>query len=185
MNHPRVAIIILNWNGWEDTLECLESVYQINYPEYDVIVVDNNSEDISIKKIEDYCAGYIKVDSNFFNYQNKNPIKIFEYSSNELQSSKLPEMDVINSVKPNEKLILIKNHKNYGFAKGNNIGISYALKSLDADYVLLLNNDTVVDKDFLTELVDAAKTNDNVGFVGPKSTSTVIKILYRWLVGLR
>ncbi|MBF4474611.1 MULTISPECIES: glycosyltransferase family 2 protein [Methanobacterium] len=168
MSFPRVAIIILNWNGWEDTLECLESVYQTNYPEYDVIVVDNNSEDISIKKIEDYCAGYIKVDSNFFNYQNKNPIKIFEYSSNELQSSKLPEMDVINSVKPNEKLILIKNHKNYGFAKGNNIGISYALKSLDADYVLLLNNDTVVDKDFLTELVDAAKTNDNVGFVGPK-----------------
>nr|WP_243688037.1 glycosyltransferase [Methanobacterium formicicum] len=103
-----MAILILNWNGWEDTLECLESVYQINYPEYNVVIVDNNSEDNSIKKIEDYCAGKIKVDSSFFNYQNKNPIKIFEYSSTELQSSKLPEMDIINSVKPNEKLILIK-----------------------------------------------------------------------------
>lgn len=163
-----MAIIILNWNGWEDTLECLESVYQINYPEYDVIVVDNNSEDISIKKIEDYCAGKIKVNSSFLNYQNENPIKIFEYSSTELQSSKLPEMDVINSAESKEKLILIKNDKNYGFARGNNIGISYALKSLDAEYVLLLNNDTVVDKDFLTELVDVAKNNDNVGFVGPK-----------------
>ena len=38
MDNPRVAIIILNWNGWKDTIECLESVYQINYPNYQVII---------------------------------------------------------------------------------------------------------------------------------------------------
>ncbi|MCC7559623.1 MAG: glycosyltransferase family 2 protein [Methanobacterium sp.] len=168
MSFPRVAIIILNWNGWKDTLECLESVYQIKYPEYDVIVIDNNSEDISIEKIEDYCAGKIKVDSTFFNYQDKNPIKIFKYTNTEVENTKLPQMDNINSINSQEKLTLIKNDKNYGFAWGNNIGIKHALKNLDIEYVLLLNNDTVVDKDFLTELVDVAKNNDNVGFVGPK-----------------
>ncbi len=55
MSDPQVAIIILNWNGWFDTIECLESIYQINYPNYQVIVVDNNSSDDSIKKIKDYA----------------------------------------------------------------------------------------------------------------------------------
>jgi len=49
-NYPKVSIIILNWNGWEDTIECLESLYQITYPNYDVIVVDNGSEDESVDK---------------------------------------------------------------------------------------------------------------------------------------
>lgn len=40
---PKVSIIILNWNGKEDALECLESVYRIDYPSYEVIVVDNGS----------------------------------------------------------------------------------------------------------------------------------------------
>ena len=52
MNNPKVSIIILNWNGCEDTVECLESVYQIAYPNYDVIVVDNGSK----QKIE-MCKG--------------------------------------------------------------------------------------------------------------------------------
>ena len=47
---PRVSIIILNWNGWEDTIECLESLYQINYDNYNVILVDNDSKDESLKK---------------------------------------------------------------------------------------------------------------------------------------
>lgn len=65
---PKVAIIILNWNGWEDTIECLESVYQITYPNYDVVVVDNGSKDESVQKIRDYCEYGIGVESKFFYY---------------------------------------------------------------------------------------------------------------------
>ena len=50
---PRISIIILNWNGWKDSIECLESVYQITYPNYDVIVVDNGSENESVEKIKE------------------------------------------------------------------------------------------------------------------------------------
>ncbi|MCE7698463.1 MAG: glycosyltransferase [Methanobacterium paludis] len=168
---PRVAVIILNWNGWEDTIECLESLYQINYPNYQVILVDNASTDDSIQKIKEYCQGTLKPQSKFYTYQTKNkPIKITEYSTEESEAfngackTALPKTEL----HPNKNMILIKNTKNYGFAEGNNIGIRYALRSLNQDYTLLLNNDTVVDKNFLTELVKTAESSAEIGVVGPK-----------------
>jgi len=52
MKSPKVSIIILNWNGWADTSECLKSLYQINYPNYEIILVDNGSTDGSQKAIK-------------------------------------------------------------------------------------------------------------------------------------
>jgi GT2 family glycosyltransferase len=61
---------------------------------------------------------------------------------------------------------LIRNNKNLGFAKGNNIAIDYALKEGD-DYIFLLNNDTIVEPDSLGKLVKTAESDDSVGIVGP------------------
>ena len=57
--NPKVSVIILNWNGWKDTIECLESLYQNNYPNYDVVLVDNDSKDDSIEKITQYLSGQL------------------------------------------------------------------------------------------------------------------------------
>jgi len=65
------------------------------------------------------------------------------------------------------EITLIKNSENLGFAEGNNVGIRYLLKK-NIDYVLLLNNDTVVDKKFLTELVDCLEAYPGAGMAGPK-----------------
>ena len=121
MNKPLVYILILNWNGKEDTLECLSSLKKIDYPNYKTIVIDNGSTDDSVK--------------------------------------------IINKKYP--KIKIIENKKNLGYAEGNNVGIRYALKN-KADYVLILNNDTIVDKKFLTELVKVGESNEKVGIVGPK-----------------
>lgn len=121
MNHPKVSIIILNWNGLEDTAECLESLMKITYPTYEVIVVDNASEGDDVRILRERFGDYIHV---------------------------------------------IVNDKNYGFAEGSNVGIRYALDS-NADYVLLLNNDTVVHPDFLSELVKDALVDKSIGIVGP------------------
>ena len=51
LDHPKVSIIVLNWNGKEDTLKCLESVLQINYPNFELIIVDNGSSDGSVNAI--------------------------------------------------------------------------------------------------------------------------------------
>lgn len=58
---------------------------------------------------------------------------------------------------------LIQNKKNFGFAKGNNVGIRYALQNSNPRYVLLLNNDTVVDSQFLTELTKVAERDERIG----------------------
>lgn len=157
---PRIAVVILNWNGWQDTIECLESLRQINYQEYILIVVDNASSDDSLEKIREYCEGKIEVKSTFFKYlKNNKPVKIVEYTKEE--SEKIED----NST----GITLVKNSKNYGFAGGNNIGIRYALNSLNPEYILLLNNDTVVDSNFLGELIKVSESSRKIGFVSPKA----------------
>lgn len=184
---PKIAIIILNWNGWRNTIECLESLYQINYTNYDVIVVDNGSEDESVKKIKEYCNGKIKIETKFFKYNpREKPIEIIEYTEEEVVCYGGNESNSKNHV-PNKKMTLIRNNKNYGFAKGNNIGIRHALRALNPEYVLLLNNDTVVDKEFLIELAKTAESNKKIGMLAtkllfyenPKVINSVGTIIFR------
>ncbi|HMK54620.1 MAG TPA: glycosyltransferase family 2 protein [Methanobacteriaceae archaeon] len=157
---PKVAIIILNWNGWEDTLECLESLYQLNYPNYQIVVADNFSEDESLKRIREYCDGQIRVKSPLVDYRSdKKPLKIHEYSEDVL------DKDPIDPPAKTE-LVLLKNSKNHGFAKGNNLAVEFALRAIKPDYFLLLNNDTVVDSHLLDELINAA--DEQTGCLGPK-----------------
>lgn len=165
--NPKVAIIILNWNGWEDTIECLESIFQITYPLYEVIIVDNGSKDDSIQKIKNYAEGKIKIKSRFFHYLPENkPIYIREYSKDELDTS-ISIKETNKNLVSRKNLILIKNDDNYGFAEGNNIGIKFALNNLNSDYILLLNNDTVVDPYFLNELINVAESDLQIGVLGP------------------
>lgn len=165
--NPKVSIVILNWNGWRDTIECLESLYRISYPDYDVILVDNGSKDDSIEEIKAYLDGKKAVASSFFKYSDDcKPIKILEYTIAEAELGGGREDEIVY-LPPNRRIILIRNDKNYGFAEGNNIGIRYALKALDPDYVLLLNNDTVVKDDFLNELIKAINSDESIGFAGP------------------
>ncbi len=166
---PRVSIIILNWNGWKDTIECLESLYQITYPNYDVIVVDNGSDNESVEKIKEYAEGRLPVESHFFEYIMENkPLHYVEHSQGDAETERGTEKVIVH-LPLDKKLILIKNDKNLGFAEGNNIGIKYAFKIYSPEYILLLNNDTVVDKNFLTELVNVARSDEQIGFAGPKN----------------
>lgn len=64
------------------------------------------------------------------------------------------------------KASFIRNQANLGFSAGNNIGIRFALERR-ADYVLLLNNDTEVEKEFLLKLVEASESESRIGVAGP------------------
>ncbi|MCL4295955.1 MAG: glycosyltransferase family 2 protein [Anaerolineae bacterium] len=117
---PEVAIIILNWNGRTDTLACLASLGRLDYPAYQIIVVDNGSGDDSVASIR---SAYSQV-------------------------------------------TLIETGDNLGYVGGNNVGLDYT-RTLNADYALLLNNDTEVSPDFLSLLVEAAEADPAVGIAGP------------------
>lgn len=116
----RVSIILVNYNGWKDTVECVNSLNQINYDNYEIIVVDNASEGDDLLRLN--------------NYEFKN-------------------------------VYFIKSSQNLGFSGGNNLGIEHAL-NCKSDFILLLNNDTIVQPDFLTTMV--SKTEDStIGVVTP------------------
>ena len=166
MISPNVTIIILNWNGWEDTIECLESLYQINYSNFDVIVLDNNSRDESWDKIKDYAQGKLEVKPELIFIPSNKSIEVVGSSKSEYE--KIKDKEEYRTSSPSKKFVFIRNDSNYGFAEGNNIGIRYALNFLNPHYILLLNNDTVVDKDFLIEMIKFAETNSNYGIIGPK-----------------
>ncbi|MDZ4172227.1 MAG: glycosyltransferase family 2 protein [Methanobacteriaceae archaeon] len=198
--NPHVSIIILNWNGWKDTLECLESVYQTSYHPFSVILVDNHSTDDSLDKIREYCTGkddiFEDLNSKIIKNRATKAINILELKENDLEnySINLDKSDNFmgnigilkdiglapDNLKDNssllkdiglapDNLILIKNNANHGFAGGNNRGMEFARDIIKSDYILLLNNDTLVDKDFLQPMVDMAQEHENIGFIGPKT----------------
>lgn len=144
---PKVAIIVLNWNGWRDTIECLESIYLVNYPNYEVIVVDNGSSDNSVHQIEQWAH------AKGLSMAKLCPEEIKEKAS---ASSHLSESD---------GLALLQLSENLGYTGGNNIGIKYALNNR-AEFVLVLNNDTIVDPEFLQPLVEAVLSDQYVALVG-------------------
>ena len=68
MNHPKISVIILNWNGLEDTIECLESLRKATYPNYDVVLVDNGSEGNDVRILREKFGNYIHIIENDRNY---------------------------------------------------------------------------------------------------------------------
>ena len=78
--------------------------------------------------------------------------------------------DSVNFVTNNfPKIKIIKLDRNTGFAKGNNEGIKEAFKDKDVEYIVCLNNDTIVDKNWLEELVKTAEKNSKIGGVSSKA----------------
>jgi GT2 family glycosyltransferase len=167
---PKVSIILVNWNGWRDSIQCLDSVFQIDYPNYDVILVDNDSDDQSVEKIGSYAAGnLVSGTNNFERRPDTAQVASIRYSRSlaELGGDGKKE-ELLSKLPPNRRLRIILNDKNYGYADANNVAIMYARKALNPDYVLLLNNDTIVHKLFLNELVAAAEHDGIIGMAGPK-----------------
>lgn len=121
-----VYIILVNYNGYSDTIECINSIKRMSYTDYKIVVVDNGS-----------TVAY--------------PI-------------------IMENIEEDDNIVILKSKINLGFSGGNNLGIKYALDN-DADYILLLNNDTVVTKDFLKAMLQVTIENNN-------EVVTTSKILY-------
>lgn len=164
-NGQSVCILILNWNGWEDTIACLESVYRSTYSNYAVVVIDNGSSDNSVAKIKNWADGKLGVTIDYshpcFSEHVINismPLDYIEYSRDTIDAER--ELD-------SAPLVIIKNGENLGYAGGNNVGIRYAL-TCGFDYVLILNNDTVIHCDCVRNLTKRSHIKKRLGVTGGK-----------------
>lgn len=161
-----VYVLIINWNGWQDTIECLESVFRNDYPDYRVIVCDNDSGDGSLERIKAWAKGAQVAEVLYNNPLHQlsqppvaKPIKYVEYSRVHAEAGgRLTDCTA--------RLVLIQTGANLGFAGGNNVGLRYALARDDFDFVWMLNNDTVIEPDALTRLVQRLKDRPDAGMCG-------------------
>ncbi len=120
MLQDEVIIIVLNYNGWQDTVSCLRSTQNIRYP-HKLLVIDNGSTDDSVEEIKKQCDMDVKV---------------------------------------------IATGMNLGYAGGNNVGIKYALEN-QYKYCCVLNNDTIIEEDFMEACIRHLNNNPGTAFVGP------------------
>lgn len=161
-----VYILILNWNGWRDTVECLESVLRNEYPNYRVILCDNDSQDDSVEHIKKWADGQMLPEApnngsiRFLSSPPvPKPVPYVEYDRSQAEAGgKTTDTD--------SRLILIRTGANLGFAGGNNVGLRYALAKNDFAYVWLLNNDTVIQRDALTQMVRRMGEKPGAGMCG-------------------
>ncbi|BDD19242.1 glycosyltransferase family 2 protein [Escherichia coli] len=148
-----VYIVVLNWNGWKDTLSCLDSLIELNYNEYKIVVCDNNSSNDSVKRITDWYES--KKDSHPYlvaaDYQYLDSSNLYSFSS---QAKK--------------GFYLIQTGSNLGFAGGNNVGLRFALNQNDMSHVWILNNDTVVEPSALSALTNKVSTDNKIGLCGSR-----------------
>lgn len=116
-----VYIILINYNGWKDTISCVKSIQKNEKnANYKIVVVDNASTDGSVEKLR-------KV----------------------------------------KDIILIESKENLGFAKGNNLGITYAIEH-EASYIMLLNNDTEIEENAISILKEKLKEDSSLGAIGSR-----------------
>ena len=155
---PNVYVVVLNWNGWRDTIRCLESVLQLEYSNYRVVVVDNGSEDDSIKYLLAWALDGRRpvMQDCACTVSEKKRLTTIEYSRMNAEHGGTDDGETTLSETPsNQGLVLVNTYENLGFAGGCNLGIAYALKR-NAEYVLLLNNDAQIRPDALAQLVNVA-----------------------------
>ncbi len=136
----RWGIIILNWNGWEDTIECLASLWQQSFRQFDVILIDNHSTDDSIARIREWARQPVFPESSQFYFEKLQPLPP-EIEFIPLSGSKKA---LVRQPLANPVIFYVANEQNLGFAGGTNQGIQLA-REMGYTHVLLLNNDTVVD----------------------------------------
>ncbi len=162
---PRVAVVLVNWNGWADTIECLESVFRCDYRNYQVIVCDNGSEDGSLRYIPAWADGQLDVAVS-----PRHPLRELTFPpaakpiSFRLYDRRSAEAGG-DDRGGDSRLILIDIGANLGFAGGVNVGLRFAAAS-HFEYVWLLNNDTVVKPDALRRLVERGRARADIGHCG-------------------
>jgi GT2 family glycosyltransferase len=137
-----VFAVVVNYNGWADTLECLESLLDQD-PHLRVIVLDNASTDGSLGRIEGWAR-----------------------RAGVMRCSELAFAQGAASLPQDVRVVLVACDRNHGFAGANNIALDYIRKNHPGGFGLLLNNDAVMGPDALRTMLRSFDAHSGTAAVG-------------------
>lgn len=152
LKNPSVGIVVLSWNDWKNTSELLDSIFKSDYKNYDIILVDNNSNTQNLESLLNWCAKK-KIRINRINFKPKSAHK--KKTGKNLYLYRITEVADLPFA------------RNLGVARGYNKGINYALKN-NYEFVVKLDCDFLVTKNFISGMVKTLKENNNAATVSPK-----------------
>jgi GT2 family glycosyltransferase len=141
---PRVDVVVINWNGEDDTRRCLASLARVDYPEMHVVVSDNGSRPASLAALREWARA--------------NGVALSDPAG-------APQRNASGGIR---SLTILENGRNLGFTGANTTGIRHALAH-GTDFVLFLNNDTFVTPGFLARMVEVAEREPRYGLLGCKT----------------
>ena len=135
----RVAIVLVNYKGGADTIECLESIRSLKAPSGGLVayVVENASPDDSLARLREWLQQGRVLPSR---------------AGEEIRAE-------VSAEKGWLQVILVIAETNRGFAAGCNLGLDHAYRDCSISHFWLLNNDTVVDPSAATELLTCSQMN--------------------------
>lgn len=144
------AAVVLNWNGWRDTLACVHSLLQAQPAPGRIIVCDNGSTDGSLSRLEDGLRAAVGA----------------AFVRTERRHLDAASVHLAGSAALAGRLWLVDNAANLGYAAGNNVGVRLALRDPACRHVWILNNDTVVAPDALAQLLKRMAARPDIGLCG-------------------
>jgi len=155
-----IAIILVNWNGHKDTIECLESLLRLQDEDCLPIIVDNGSTDGSLEAFSRWAAA-------------EEPATPVGPPWSRLPPRRLRQPK-LHHIKPDEALlpwtpgsiVVVATGANLGFAGANNVGMRLAHTLPEISHFWLLNNDTVVESDSLSRLRQTAADKPWAAIIG-------------------
>ena len=154
------AVVLVNWNGWRDTIECLASLLALQRRPALIIIVDNDSRDDSVAHIEAWCRG-------------EKPASLASSSPGlpQFDTRAPPDLAWVTHSAGGPRqtmehgIVVLRSPVNAGFAGGNNLGIRFAL-DCGMSLVWLLNTDTIVERNALSALLNRAQHRPDAGMIG-------------------
>ena len=164
-----LSIVVLTWNDWKSTVDCLQSILKNSYNHYDVILVDNNSNLKHINFLKKWLKKEISFNGKFVHPTNQRFNKIVEIKEN----GNIKQED-----KCKKNIFLIKNKKNYGLTKGLNIGYKFSINN-KYDYILRVDNDIFLEKNCIKRLIKDLR-DKNIAAISPKILHGHLKKTIWW-----
>jgi GT2 family glycosyltransferase len=161
---PLASIVVVTYNNLHLNQMCLQSIFrQTDYPNFEVIVVDNASTDGTAEWLAHEAAHYAENDLVVQAEKGDCPRPTFGRCPPERPKGCCAQMGTVPFFRP--RLRVIHNTENRGFSAANNQG----LRAARGDFLCLLNNDTVVAGGWLSTLIGHLRSTPGVGMVGPTS----------------